>query len=95
MNPANYPIYQYCLLKVESKIFSSKIDLSVELGEQSVQTTDYVTQKTLEVTGYHNVIDALNYLSTLGWETIHVHYREFSGNTSNSPHYMLKRKVSG
>ncbi|MDT3401559.1 hypothetical protein [Mucilaginibacter terrae] len=95
-NNENITAHQYCILKVDTKLFSSKIEFELDLGKETINAGLYesaVMQKTESVTKFTNLIDALNYLSTLGWEIVNVHYREMSGTTYNNPQYLLKRKV--
>jgi hypothetical protein len=87
-------VYQYCILKVETKLFNSKVDLVVDLGQRTNDLADNVARQTLQVSEYHHIVDGLNYLSTLGWEIVNIHYRELSGTTYNNPQYLLKRKIN-
>jgi len=96
MNTDNITAYQYCILKINNKIFSSKVEFTIDLGNETFTAGLYseaLMQKTEAVTKFTSLIDALNYLSTLGWEIVHVHYQELSGTTYNNPHYLMKRKV--
>ncbi|WP_345951831.1 hypothetical protein ABDD95_10420 [Mucilaginibacter sp. PAMB04274] len=97
MNTSNYALYQYCILKVNTKLFSSRIEFELDLGEDSATLATYneaINQKTQQVQKYSHLVDGLNYLATLGWEIVNVYYREFSGTTYNNPQYLLKRLVS-
>lgn len=96
MNNDNITAYQYCTLKINTKLFSSKVEFELDLGKETISTGLYdeaIIQKTESVTKFAGLIDALNYLSTLGWEVVNVHYQEMSGTTYNNPQYLFKRKV--
>ncbi|WP_345952461.1 hypothetical protein [Mucilaginibacter sp. PAMB04168] len=41
MNTSNYALYQYCILKVNTKLFSSKIEFELDLGEDSATLATY------------------------------------------------------
>ncbi len=88
-------VYQFCIVRTISKVFSSKLTFEVDLGHQADDNTTYngINNKTRQVCEINNQVDALNYLSALGWELVNVNYREFSGTTHNSPEYLLKRRV--
>ncbi len=88
-------VYQFCIVKTISKVFSSKLTFEVDLGQHADDNTTYsaINNKTRQVCEINNQVDALNYLSALGWELVNVNYREFSGTTHNSPEYLLKRRV--
>jgi hypothetical protein len=87
--------YKFCILKTGGKIFSSKMTFEVDLGLDADADTTYsaIYNKTKQVSEFNNAVDALNYLSALGWEILNVNYREFSGTTHNQPEYLLKRRV--
>ncbi|WP_342648303.1 hypothetical protein [Mucilaginibacter sp. CSA2-8R] len=76
-------------------MFSSKLAFEVDLGQDADANTTYsaINNKTRKVSEFNNQVDALNYLSALGWELVNVNYREFSGTTHNSPEYLLRRRV--
>lgn len=96
MSADNITAYQYCILKVNTKLFSSKVEFELNLGNETLSAGLYdeaIIQKSESVTKFTELVDALNYLSTLGWEIVTVHYRELSGTTYNNPQYLLKRKV--
>jgi len=72
------------------------MDFEVHLGAETIEgnrISETLKQATMKVTDYYDVVDALNYMSILGWEIVHVNYREFSGTTYNNPQYLMKRQV--
>lgn len=72
------------------------MDFEVQLGAETLasgQMDEGLKQATKKVEECYDLVDALNYLSTLGWEIVHVNYREFSGTTYNNPQYLMKRQV--
>ena len=88
--------YQHCILKSSSRLLSDKMDFEVQLGVETQERnriSETLKQDTMKVTDCYDVVDALNYMSTLGWEIVNVNYREFSGTTYNNPQYLMKRQV--
>jgi alkyl hydroperoxide reductase subunit AhpF len=88
--------YQYCVLKSSSRLLSYKMDFEVQLGIETLERnriSETLKQDTMKVTDCYDLVDALNYMSTLGWEIVHVNYRELSGTTYNNPEYLMKRQV--
>jgi alkyl hydroperoxide reductase subunit AhpF len=88
--------FQYCILKSSSRLLSNKMDFELQLGVETLENNlidESLKQATRKVTDCYDVVDALNYMSTLGWEIVHVNYREFSGTTYNNPQYLMKRQV--
>jgi len=88
--------YQYCILKSSSRLLSYKMDFELQLGIETLeknQIDESLKQTTMKVTDCYDIVDALNYMSTLGWEIVHVNYREFSGTTHNNPQYLMKRLI--
>ena len=86
-------VYQFCIVKTVSKVFSSKLTFEVDLGQDADTTYSAINHKTKKVSEFNNRVDALNYLSALGWEIANISYQEFSGTTYNNPEYLLKRRV--
>jgi N-dimethylarginine dimethylaminohydrolase len=88
-------VYQFCIVKTVSKMFSSKLTFEVDLGQDADANTTYsaINHKTKKVSEFNNQVDALNYLSALGWEIVNISYQELSGTTYNNPEYLLKRRV--
>jgi len=86
---------QYCVLTVEGKLFSSKNDVQIDLGdEDSLAKYDtIIIEKTKMVDKQGSLLGALNYLGELGWELVHVTPSKTIGGTDNGPEtkYLLKR----
>jgi hypothetical protein len=55
----------YCILRVTQHAFSAKHDIMIDLGQQNV-STEYADVLKDYVSG----IDALNYMSSQGWELV-------------------------
>ena len=85
--------YQYCELVGTMKLFSLKVNVSVDFGEDTKWFAD--TRIKDEITGkaasFNSMIDALNYMSTDDWEFVQA-YAVTMGQ-QNVYHWLLKRKV--
>lgn len=55
----------YCILIVTKHAFSGKSDIAIDLGQQ-IGSTEY--SDTLK--GYTSEVDALNYMSSEGWNLV-------------------------
>jgi hypothetical protein len=88
-------MFQYCVLIVEGKLFSSKNDVQIDLGDEGnlAKYDATIIERTKKVYQRDSLIDALNYLGELGWELAHVTAPKAIGGTDNGPEtrYLLKR----
>lgn len=97
VNIEGYTPVQYCMLKVSGKFLSTKLEIEVDFGKENesiVKNNATLIAHTQKVSNYTTLIDSLNYMSSLGWEVVHVHYRELSGTTYNNPQYLMKRSLA-
>lgn len=60
-----YPTEKYCKLTTTKHSFSDNVDIKVDFGQEVGHEKDEETVKT-----FISVVDALNYLSTQGWELV-------------------------
>ncbi|MBS7563338.1 hypothetical protein KHS38_02890 [Mucilaginibacter sp. Bleaf8] len=98
INNAGYTPVQYCILKVSGKFLSTKLEIEVDFGKENasiINDNEALVAHTQKVSSYYTIVDALNYMSSLGWEVVHVHHREVSGTTYNNPEYLMKRSLAG
>lgn len=66
---------QYCLLIVGAKLLSSKKEVIVDFGEQNssiIKTNELIIEKTAKVQNFYTVVDALNYMASIGWRVVHI-----------------------
>jgi hypothetical protein len=65
---------QFCKLRIENKLFySSEQDVVIDFGLKDnpvFKENDAIIQATSKVTEYYTLVDALNYMSSIGWEVV-------------------------
>lgn len=84
--------YVYCELVGMAKFLSTKVTVSVDYGEERsfFQDTRMRDEQTGKVTSFNSMVDALNYMSTKGWEFVQA-YVVTTGN-QNVYRWLLKKK---
>lgn len=84
----NYPV-KHCLLMATGKFLSKKVDLTIDYGQESTYFEDMkIRDKNGKVIEFNSVMDALNYMSSIGWEFVDA-YAVTTGN-QNVYHYLMK-----
>lgn len=84
---------EYCMILATAKLLSTKVNISVDFGQawsfwKDKRSLKDASGKKLE---FDSVIDALNYMSSEGWEFVNA-YSLTVGN-SNVLHYVMKRDL--
>jgi len=89
---------QYCMLVISEKSFNRGKRVEVDFGESDIllnKFSDSAMQTTLKVGETTTIIDALNYMTIIGWELVHL--MPFSTNTEGGNfeiyRYLMKRAV--
>jgi hypothetical protein len=84
----NYPV-KYCLLLGRGKFLSNDVDISIDYGQDSslFEDTRIRDKKGKKIT-FNSIIDALNYMESLGWEFVNAYV--ITVNNQNVYHYLLK-----
>lgn len=84
--------YVYCELVGIQKLFSLKITVSVDYGEELkwFKDTRIKDEETGKVQTFNTMVDALNYMGENGWEFVQA-YTVTIGNQSVY-HWLLKKK---
>lgn len=85
--------FVYCELVGMAKLFSLKVAVSVDYGEERsfFQDTRMRDDQTGKVTSFNSMVDALNYMGTKGW-VFEQAYIVTTGN-QNVYHWLLKKKI--
>lgn len=87
------PKFVYCELVGMAKLFSTKVTVSVDYGEERsfFKDTRMRDDQTGKVTSFNSMVDALNYMGTKGW----VFEQAYIVTTSNQNvyHWLLKKKI--
>jgi len=75
----------YCKLTVTQHAFSAKFDIVIDLGQQNIST-----QYADALKDYISEIDALNYMSTQGWELV----ASNANQTLYETRHIMKKKAA-
>lgn len=85
---------EYCMVLASSKLLSTKVNIAVDFGQEwsfwkDKRSLKDDSGKKLE---FDSVIDALNYMSSQGWEFVNAYALTTSGQ--NVLHYVMKRNLT-
>lgn len=84
----NYPV-KHCLLMATGKMFSKKVDITIDYGQDTSFFEDSkIRDKNGKVIEFNSVMDALNYMSSIGWEFVDAYAITLSGQ--NVYHYLMQ-----
>jgi hypothetical protein len=84
---------QYCEMTAQAKLFSRKVTIDVDNGEERkwISFKDTRVKDELgKVKSFNSVVDALNFLGRSGWKLVNAFLVTESSN--NVYHYVLKRE---
>lgn len=82
---------KYCLLLATGKLFTNDVDIRIDYGQDATFFEDTkIRDENGRIIKFNSVMDALNYMDSLGWEFINA-YDATIGN-QNVYHYLLKLK---
>lgn len=86
--------YIYCELVGIQKFLSTKVNVSVDYGEERsfFQDTRMRDEQTGKVQSFNSMVDALNYMGNDGWEFVQAYVVTIG--QQNVYHWMLKKKKS-
>ena len=92
----NVPELTYCELVGTAKIFSSKINVVIDYGQEQ-EFFQFIKDKIVdEKTGkpkvFNSMIDALNFMGEKGWEFVQAYI--IRDNNTSVFHWLLKRKLT-
>jgi hypothetical protein len=94
------PDYVYCELRESPRLFSTKINIELDYGQDRVFFNDNRMQdeETGRIKKFNSMVDALNYMSSHGWELAQAMFSPSASNSSNAQSgvriYLLKRKLN-
>lgn len=83
----------YCEIVGTMKILSGKVSVSVDFGQQSYFKDNRLVDENGDIMTFNSMVDAMNYMSTLGWEFEQAYVVTMgAGNTaSNVYHWLLSK----
>src|ERR1043165_9807816 len=84
-------VEQYCEVVATGKLFSNKVTIDIDLGEERSFWKDHrLKEDDGKLKKFNSVIDAVNYLGKTGWKLVNA----FPVSTGNGPmvyHYVFKK----
>jgi hypothetical protein len=86
-------VEKFCEISTTWKSFNRGVNISIDLGKDSSLFSfkdKAIKEKLLLVTKYTSVVDALNYMSALGWSLVNTSSYESSGSTYSNNFYFKK-----
>ena len=87
-------VEQYCEVTSTGKLFSNKVTIDVDYGEERSFWKDHrLKDDDGRLKKFNSVIDALNYLGKMGWKLVNA-YPVYNGGSSNIYHYVFKKSFS-
>jgi hypothetical protein len=84
---------QYCQVLASAKPFSTKVSITVDYGQETKLFGDrgVVRSEDGKIQNFNSVIDALNYMSSQGWQFVNAYAITVGGQ--NVYHYVMRRVV--
>ena len=87
-------VEQYCEVTATGKLFSNKVTIDVDYGEERSFWKDHrLKDDDGKLKKFNSVIDAVNYLGKLGWKLVNA-FPAYNGNSANVYHYVFKKEFS-
>jgi len=88
------PREEYCMIIATAKLFSTKVIITIDHGQETSYFGDKGVLKTDDgkVMSFNSVIDALNYMSTQGWYFVNA-YALSEGSQGKVLNYVMRRPV--
>ncbi|TKK69272.1 hypothetical protein FC093_08105 [Ilyomonas limi] len=86
-------VEKFCEISTTWKSFNRGVNISIDFGKDSSLFSfkdKTIKKKLLLVTKYTSVVDALNYMSALGWSLVNTTSYESSGSTYRNNFYFKK-----
>jgi hypothetical protein len=64
-------VEQYCELVASARIFSSKVNINIDYGEEkSIWKDNRLKDDNVKAGKFNSVIDAINYMGQMGWTLV-------------------------
>jgi hypothetical protein len=82
---------QFCIVIVSPKIFSSKVDIEVDFGQETSAANYSLKEEIQTVKEMPSIVDALNYMSKRGWQMVNGYSIVNSKSGVNEQHYLMKK----
>lgn len=88
------PHEQYCMILATSKFLSSKVNITVDFGQETKLFSfkdNRLKDDEGKIIAFNSVIDALNYMATQGWLFVNAYCITVSGQ--NVYHYVMRKPI--
>jgi hypothetical protein len=84
---------EYCIIVGTTQMFSTKVKITVDFGEERSfwGGRDYITDETGNVVKFNSMVDALNYMNSIGWQFVSAY--PMVSNQGTCYHYLMKRNI--
>ena len=84
---------QYCLVMATAKLFSTKVIITVDYGQETKFFGDkgVIKDESGKLQSFNSVVDAMNYMNSQGWEFVNAYVVTVSNQ--NVYHYLMRRRV--
>lgn len=92
---AQNPHKVYCELLGQAKLFSSKVTVTVDFGQNQWQNNKLVDENGKNIT-FNSMVDAMNFMGELGWEFEQAYVITIGSGASsqNVYHWLLSRYIT-
>ena len=86
---------QYCLVLATSKLFSTKVTVALDYGQETklfgMNASSQVKDEAGKIQSFNSVVDALNYMNSQGWEFVNAYVVTIANQ--NVYHYLMRRRT--
>ncbi|MCL1937228.1 MAG: hypothetical protein FWF52_02395 [Candidatus Azobacteroides sp.] len=91
---AEQKCYVYCELVGTSKLFSSKVNVQADFGQQTSfwKGVDYLKDENGKKIVFNSMVDAMNFMGTQGWEFVQAYV--ITSGQQNVYHWLLKKEIT-
>lgn len=85
--------YVYCELVGTGKLFSTKVNVQADFGQQTSfwKGVDYIKDADGKRINFNSMVDAMNFMGTQGWEFVQAYV--VTTSNQNVYHWLLKREI--
>ena len=85
-------VEQYCRLVAINKLFSNKVNIDVDFGDERKFFSDnrLRDEETGRLKKFNTVVDALNYLGSQGWILVNA-FPVIEGSSNSTYHFYFRR----
>lgn len=88
-------VEQYCQVIATGKLFSNKVTIDVDYGEErSFWKDNRLKDEEGNLKKFNSIIDALNYLGRSGWKLVNAYPVSTGGGNPNVYHYVFRREFA-